>query len=156
MRCMTDLRFGPSPTPDFEVTPTAEQVAFFKENGFLAVNRLTSDDELVWLRKISDFIFDPERAGHPGAPLDRSGESAPGETGRLSQAFFPEMQFPEILDTAFRRNAMRYAAASLEVEEGRLTSWGHMIRKPPGGREVSWHQDHAYWQPELDYCALGV
>ena len=30
-----------------------------------------------------------------------------------------------------------------------------MIRKPPGGRAVSWRQDHAYWQPELDYCALG-
>ena len=32
-----------------------------------------------------------------------------------------------------------------------------MIRKPPGGRAALWHQDHAYWQPELDYyAALGV
>ena len=31
-----------------------------------------------------------------------------------------------------------------------------MIRKPPGGRAVLWHQDHAYWEPELDYKALGV
>ena len=31
-----------------------------------------------------------------------------------------------------------------------------MIRKPPGGRPALWHQDHAYWQPELDYYALGV
>jgi ectoine hydroxylase-related dioxygenase (phytanoyl-CoA dioxygenase family) len=26
----------------------------------------------------------------------------------------------------------------------------------PGGRAASWHQDHAYWEPELDYRALGV
>ena len=31
-----------------------------------------------------------------------------------------------------------------------------MIRKQPGGRAALWHQDHAYWQPELDYHALGV
>ena len=66
------------------------------------------------------------------------------------------MRFPEILNSSFLRNARRYAAALLEVEEERLTSWGHMIRKPPGGREVARHQDHAYWQPELDYHALGV
>ena len=31
-----------------------------------------------------------------------------------------------------------------------------MIRKAPGGRAAAWHQDHAYWQPEFDYYALGV
>jgi len=153
---MAELRFGPSPAPDFEVVPTASEIAAFKADGFLAVERLTSDAELAWLGQIFEFIFDPDRAGGPGAPLDRSGELAAGEASRLSQAFFPEMQFPEIMGSAFRRNAKRYAAALLDVDEARLTSWGHMIRKPPGGREVSWHQDHAYWQPELDYHALGV
>ncbi len=66
------------------------------------------------------------------------------------------MFFPELLQTQFRRNAKRYAAALLGVDEPDLSSWGHMIEKKPGGRAASWHQDHAYWQPELDYCALGV
>jgi ectoine hydroxylase-related dioxygenase (phytanoyl-CoA dioxygenase family) len=44
----------------------------------------------------------------------------------------------------------------LDVDANELSSWGHMIEKKPGGRAASWHQDHAYWQPELDYCALGV
>ena len=30
-----------------------------------------------------------------------------------------------------------------------------MIRKLPGGREAPWHQDEAYWEPELEYHALG-
>lgn len=153
---MVKPEFGPSPSPAFEAVPTADDVAFFKENGFLAVERLTSDEEIAWLREIFEFIFDPANAGGRFAPVDRSGTRAAGEHGRLSQAFFPEVHFPEILDSAYRRNAKRYAAALLQVDEDRLTTWGHMIRKPPGGREVSWHQDHAYWQPELDYLALGV
>ena len=153
---MREPRYGASPSPDFAVAPTADDVDFFRENGFLVVERLTTDEELAWLERIFDHIFDPDRAGRPGAPLDRSGALAEGEPSRLSQAFFPEMAFPEIMDSAFRKNGKRYAAALLGVDAARLSSWGHMIRKPPGGREVSWHQDKAYWQPELDYCALGV
>jgi ectoine hydroxylase-related dioxygenase (phytanoyl-CoA dioxygenase family) len=66
------------------------------------------------------------------------------------------MRFPALLETTHRRNAKRIAAALLDVPEEKLSSWGHMIRKAPGGRAAMWHQDHAYWQPELDYCALGV
>jgi hypothetical protein len=75
---MAELRFGPSPAPDFEVVPTASEIAAFKADGFLAVERLTSDAELAWLGQIFEFIFDPDRAGGPGAPLDRSGELAAG------------------------------------------------------------------------------
>jgi hypothetical protein len=153
---MPEMMFGPPPAVRCDVTPTAAQVAFFKENGFLAVERLTSDEEVAWLRRIFEYIFDPANAGKPGGPVDRSGIHIPEVRGKLTQSFFPEMQFPEILDSTFRRNAKRFAAALLEVDESRLTSWGHMIRKAPGGRAAAWHQDHAYWQPEFDYYALGV
>lgn len=148
--------FGPPPPALFEVAPTADEVAFFRENGFLAVERLTSDEEIAWLREIFEFIFDPANAEARGAPVDRSGAHGAGPEGRLGQAFFPELRYPQILASSFNRNARRYAAALLGVDEGRLSCWGHMIRKPPGGRAVAWHQDHAYWQPELDYHALGV
>ncbi len=150
---MTALLFGPPPTPRYERTPTKDEVAFFHENGFLAVDRLTSDEEILWLRKIFEHVFSDANSGKRGAPLDRSGNEA---TARLSQAFFPEMQFPEILDAQFRRNAKRFAAALLGVEERDISTWGHMIQKKPGGRAASWHQDHAYWEPELEYLALGV
>ena len=148
--------FGPPPPSAFDRRPSPDEVAFFQENGFLVVERLTSDEEIAWLRAIFEHIFDPASAGKRGAPLDRSGTREAGAESRLGQAFFPEMQFPAILASTFHRIAKRYAAALLGVEESRLSCWGHMIRKPPGGRAVSWHQDHAYWQPELDYHALGV
>jgi hypothetical protein len=148
--------FGPPPATDFDVSPSAEEVAFFRENGFLKVERLTTDEEIAWLRQIFEYIFDPANAGKPGGPVDRSGVRIPDAKGKLTQSFFPEIQFPEILQSTFRRNAKRYAAALLDIDESRLTSWGHMIRKAPGGRAAAWHQDHAYWTPEFDYYALGV
>lgn len=153
---MTEMMFGPPPAARFEVTPSKDEVAFFKENGFLAVERITSDEEIAWLRRIYEHIFDPANAGQPGGPVDRSGVQIPEARGKLRQSFFPEIQFPEILQSAFVQNARKYAAALLDVDAGRLTSWGHMIQKEPGGRAATWHQDHAYWQPEFDYYALGV
>jgi hypothetical protein len=154
---MSELRFGPPPRTSFELTPRREEIQFFRDNGFLALPRITSDEEVAWMRQIFEYIFSQENAARPGAPLDRSGSpTSENPKGRLAQAFFPEIQFPELLDTQYRRNAKRYAAALLDVPEDLLTSWGHMIEKKPGGRAASWHQDHAYWQPELDYHALGV
>jgi hypothetical protein len=154
---MNTDRFGPRPATSFECSPSRQEIEFFRANGFLAVGRITTDEEVAWMRQIFEFIFSEENAGKPGSPLDRSGTPVSGQPpARLTQAFFPEVYFPELLNTQFRRNAKRYAAALLGVDEKDLSSWGHMIQKKPGGRAASWHQDHAYWQPELDYCALGV
>ena len=153
---MTKMMFGPPPAASFEATPTKDEIAFFQENGFLAVERLTSDEEVDWLRRIFEHIFDAANASQPGGPVDRSGVRIPEVMGKLRQSFFPEIQFPEIFESAYVRNARKYAAALLKVDESRLTSWGHMIQKEPGGRAAAWHQDHAYWQPEFDYYALGV
>ena len=152
---MTTLRFGPPPPRTFEAPPTAGEIAFFQENGFLAVERLTTDEEIAWLRQIFEFLFDPANAGRPGAPVDRSGGHIAADGARLGQAFFPELQFPEVLDSTFCRNAV-LCRRPARPDPARQSSWGHMIRKPPGGQAVAWHQDRAYWQPELDYCALGV
>lgn len=153
---MSQPDFGPPPAVPFEIHPSADEIVFFRDNGFLKVERITSDAEIDWLRRIFEHIFSDEYAGKPGAPLDRSGTAPAGHGARLNQSFFPEMFFPQILNSQYRRNAKRYAAALLGVGEKDLSSWGHMIEKKPGGRAASWHQDHAYWQPELDYCALGV
>jgi hypothetical protein len=153
---MSKPDFGPPPITDFEVAPSAAEVEFFRLNGFLAVERLTTDAEIAWLRAIFEHIFDPANAKVPGAPVDRSGTIAAESQSRLQQSFFPEMRFPGILETTFHRNAKRYASALLGIDASELTCWGHMIRKAPGARAASWHQDHAYWQPEFDYKALGV
>lgn len=150
------MDFGRPPDNGFDVHPSREDIDFFREHGYLVVERITTDEEIAWLRVIFEYIFAPDQADHPDAPVDRSGTLGPDEEPRLTQAFFPEVRFPALLEATHRRNARRFAAALLDVPESALSSWGHMIRKAPGGKAALWHQDHAYWEPELDYHALGV
>jgi hypothetical protein len=145
--------FDNPPAADFDVVPSRDEIEFFAENGYLVVDRLTTDEELEWLREIYTFVFADERSRAPGAPVDLAGSD--GIAHSLSQAFFPELRVPALLATTHHRNARRYAAALLGVGADALTSWGHMIRKRPGGRAAPWHQDRAYWLPELDYHAVG-
>jgi hypothetical protein len=143
--------FGPPPASDFTVNPTDEEVAFFRENGFLAVERITTDEEIVWLRAIYEYIFE-----NPG-PLDRGGlQTDPSTRGKLTQYFHPEMRFPQLLETTYLRNAKRYATAILSEDAAELSMWGHMIRKAPGGREVLPHQDIAFWPPAYDFRTVNV
>ena len=152
VRSVAPQRFGSPPPSSFDVRPTEDDVAFFAENGFLVVERLTTDEELTWLERVFDAVmsevprvFEPGRDGHDEGPP------------QIQQLIAPEVEFPELLETTYLRNARHFAAALLEVREADLVSWGHMIVKPPRRSRVApWHQDEAYWQPELDYHAVGA
>lgn len=146
----------PMPKTELSVQPTQQEIESYLENGFLVVDRVTTDEEIDWLAELFEFIFDPANADRPGAPMSRSYDVDP-EGGRplLQQGFMPEFVYPELLNTVYHRNARKYAAALLQVDANEISSWGHMIRKAPGGREAPWHQDEAYWESELKYHALG-
>ena len=148
---MSEPDFGPPPASDFTVAPSEEDVAFFREYGFLAVERITTDEEIDWLTQIYEYIFEGR------GPLDRSGiQTDPATRGKLTQFFNPEMRFPQLLDTTYLRNAKIYAAAFLGEDVANLSMWGHMIRKAPGGRDVPPHQDIAFWPPDYDYRNVNV
>ena len=149
---MSDRRFGSPPPSSFEVHPTADDIAFFAENGFLVVERLTTDEELAWLEQVFDAVMDEvPRVFEPGRERDDGGPA------QILQIIAPEVEYPGLLETTYRRNAMHFAAALLEVPEADLVTWGHMIVKPARRSRVApWHQDEAYWQPELDYHAVGA
>jgi hypothetical protein len=134
------------------VTPTQEQIDFFHEFGFVAVERITTDEEIDWLAGLYEDIFE----GGSGV-MDRSGIRTPPETrGKLTQYFHPEVRFPELLDTLYVRNAKAFAAALLGENADELTIWGHLIRKAPGGREVPPHQDIAFWPADYDFRTVNV
>jgi Phytanoyl-CoA dioxygenase (PhyH) len=148
-------RFGAPPSPDFDVTPTEEQVQCFRQNGFVAVDRLTTDEELEWLGRVYDACFDRTDAASARTRWDEEPDVA-GTRVTRSQAFFPEVAIPALLDTAYRRNGRRFAAAFIGVAESELTTWSHMLDKPAGiGRPTYWHQDEAYWEPAVEHRAVG-
>jgi ectoine hydroxylase-related dioxygenase (phytanoyl-CoA dioxygenase family) len=64
---------------------------------------------------------------------------------------------PALRRTQVRRNARTICAALLGVAREDLHGWGHMIHKPAHhGAPIPWHQDEAYWDPALDYQAVGT
>jgi hypothetical protein len=149
----------PAPLPtadDFVVDVTDEQVRFFRENGWLALERITTDAEDEWLRDVFEEIFSNISGGLPGGYYDIA-EPTDSDDPVLPQSLFPEMNCSELGDTIYVRNAGRIAARLLGVPEADLHHWGHMLSKPPGrANETPWHQDEAYWEPDRSYQAVGA
>ena len=140
--------FGPPPPRTLDVSPQASDAAFFREHGYLAVERITTDAELRWLRDVFDsVVLESETSGHA---------TDGGETG-FQQYAFPEIAFSSLLDTTFRHNARRFAAALLGTTEDELVAWGQFLWKRAGdGKITPWHQDEAYWDPERTYKAVAA
>ena len=138
------------PQTDFQLELTEEQVAFFRDNGFLRIPRITTDEDVEWLGGIYDRLFG-ERAGEAqGEYFDLGGPRGHKGADVLPQVLGPERKAPELKETVYFRNARRLAAQLLGVGEAEVNGGGHMILKPARyGRETPWHQDEAYWSPEL-------
>ncbi len=135
---------------EFTVDVTSEQVELFHENGYVSIDRITTDEELEWLSGIYDRLF-RERIGEQyGEYFDLGGKRA--HTGRevLPQVLGPEKKFPALLETNYYRNARRIIAKLLGADESQISGGGHMIMKPAQyGAPTPWHQDEAYWDPDM-------
>lgn len=128
-------------TTSFEIDATDEQAATFRENGFLRIDQITSGEEIELLRELYDKVM----ADSSAYRLIYEGDDRDGSV--INQVFLPELQQPQMADTAYLRNGKRFAAALLGVSEDEITPGGQMlIYKPPtGGRQAPWHQDEAFW-----------
>jgi ectoine hydroxylase-related dioxygenase (phytanoyl-CoA dioxygenase family) len=144
-------------TTDFPVDLTDEQIAFFRDNGFLSIERITTDEEVERLRGIYDRLFTERLGEEKGEYFDLGGPRAHDGREVLPQVLGPERKFPELKETIHYRNAHRLAAKLLGVDEAEISGGGHMILKPPRyGRETPWHQDEAYWDPNVIPRSLSV
>ena len=119
------------PATDFPVDLTNEQVAFFRDNGFLSIDRITTDDEVEWLRGIYDRLFTERLGEEKGEYFDLGGPRAHDGREVLPQVLGPERKFPELKETIHYRDAHRLAAKLLGVDEAEISGGGHMILKPP-------------------------
>jgi ectoine hydroxylase-related dioxygenase (phytanoyl-CoA dioxygenase family) len=144
-------------TTDWQVDLTEEQVASFQENGFLSIERITTDEEIAWLQGIYDTLFGQRMGEEKGEYFDLGGPRAHGGREVLPQVLGPERKFPELRETIYFRNARKLAARLLGVGEDEVSGGGHMILKPAHyGGETPWHQDEAYWNPDVVPLSLSV
>jgi hypothetical protein len=146
------------PSREFEPEVPASATEEFWEEGFTRIDRITTDEEIEWLRRLYDVMMrgevsDTALVRDVMVRLDEQRD----DRERVSQIIKPELTVPALLDTLFWRNSRKVAAAILDAEPDSLEGWGHMVRKAPHDDEVlAWHQDEGFWDPHFDYRALGV
>ena len=84
---------------------TSEQVECFRREGYLAIEAITSQEEIQWVRGIYDRLFS-ERAGRTeGNQFDLGGSDEDGKEEVLPQILGPAQYAPELEDAQFRLNA---------------------------------------------------
>ena len=145
----------PLPASDFEADIGDAEIAFYADNGYLAVPRVTDDAELEWLREVYDALIAVKPTGLLDGVFDLARPYGATDAPLLGQLLVPERLVPQIRKTAMWRNARRIASRLLGALE--LESWGHLIFKGANSpAETPWHQDEAYWDVTKDFNALGT
>jgi ectoine hydroxylase-related dioxygenase (phytanoyl-CoA dioxygenase family) len=139
--------------PTIELTD--EQVAFYHREGYLALDAITTPEEVEWLRGIYDRLF-AERAGRAaGDEFDLAGTDEDDVEAALPQILRPAHYAPELRQGLFRTNA--FAIARRLLGPTAQPQGEHAIFKPAlRGAATPWHQDEAYWNPLLEYNALSI
>ena len=144
------------PKATFQADVTQEQIAAFRANGYLSIERITTDEEVAWLKGIYDQLFAERTGEKEGLYYDLAAPRAHKGRELLPQVLGPDFRFPELRESQFYRNALRLGTRLLGVDE-KVTAGGHMIFKPARyGAETPWHQDEAYWNPDVHLRSLSV
>jgi len=139
-------------TRDAALLTDAQQEEFGRQ-GFLAVDRLTSAEEVVALHAVYDRLFEPGAGVADRDQLELAGDQ--GGTPLLPQVLNPDHYAPELRETGAYRNA--HAVARLLLGPEVRATGMHAIRKPGrNGAETPWHQDEAYWDPAREHRAISI
>lgn len=140
--------------PDVVLSP--EQVAQFREQGFLSLPRITSPEEVVELREVLGGLFDRRAGWREGAQFDLVAAEDAADESTLTQIVQPVNYAPELRDTLFRANAA--AIARQLLGEAAAPSFEHSILKSAeNGSPTPWHQDEAYRASDaFEYEQLSI
>ena len=134
---------------------SGDQLAFLRKNGFVAVPRITSDEEVGELRQIIAHLFGT-KAGHAqGAHFNFAGAEEDPDAPNIPQIVGPQNFARELARSEFRRNATALARQILGPQARFHTD--HTLMKPPvDGAATPWHQDEAFKDPRFDYQEVSL
>ena len=138
------------------VSLTQAQIDSYHRDGFLAIDSLTSLEEVAHLREIYDRIF-RERAGRDeGNEFDLAGTDEEGKQATLPQILNPAKYAPELNDSQLLINA-HHCIRQLFNTDAASCGFAHAIFKPARiGAETPWHQDAAYWGSEWISRSISI
>lgn len=126
----------------------------FLDKGFVVLPELLSSHEVPDFRARTMKLFEMRRGWENGDYIDMTsplGTSA----GRLLQIMYPSKYDPELGGHPVYKRALEIAR-HLIGDDAQL-DFDHAILKPARHGEVTgWHQDEAYWDPDLDHNSVSI
>lgn len=138
-----------------EINITSEQRRFYHENGYLALDAITTPEDVGSVRAAYDRIFEQRAGREVGEQFDLAGTDEDETRAALPQILNPSKYAPEIAESLMKKNAISVAKQLLGDE----AAYGgeHAILKPAGSAaETPWHQDEAYWDPAFAYNSMSI
>lgn len=150
-------------TPDYRATAelapthllTAEQIAFYQEHGYLAIDAVMPMEEVEKVKTIYDRLFNEDSSRADGDLHDLSGARESGKKISIPQILQPSKYAPELLKTQLVAN-LKAMMKQLHGEATEMVG-DHAINKPPHNAAATpWHQDEAYWNPAKEYSSLSI
>jgi phytanoyl-CoA hydroxylase len=135
-----------------------EAVQFYKDNGYLAVEGLFSPDEVESYRQGLADLIDGKNPEYQGL----QGEGTAGDVKPGSQEFKDAIRkLHTFTDYDQRLAAMltheRFISVVEKLLDGKskLSQQMALLKPPRIGREKPWHQDHAYFNIDLNAPVVG-
>lgn len=136
-----------------------EQVQYYQENGFLWLSSLTDETELAMMREAYDRIFAEKAGRSEGNEFDLAGADEDDKQAALPQILNPAKYAPELRNTKAEAAARAIAQQLLCADGSEEVQGGpaHAILKPAfHGAITPWHQDEAYWNPQMNYRSISI
>jgi hypothetical protein len=122
---------------------TMDQMSEFYRRGFIALQQITTPQDLGVIRDLLAGLFDRFDQLPKDLAIDLGGKKSHAGAQRIPQINSASTLEPRLLQTQYFKNATAVARQVLG-EKSRL-NFDHAIYKPPhNGKETPWHQDLAY------------
>jgi Phytanoyl-CoA dioxygenase (PhyH) len=154
METATTIRPDQVDTPTF-LPPADCGEAAFSVNGFIALPRITSDDDVGFIRTTLMRLFAKKAGRSEGMLFDFAGTDEEGGPAKLPQLLDPRNFAPELLKTEFFHNAEVLAKRLLGPNARFLAD--HALLKPArDGAETPWHQDDAFRPGDIDCTEVSI
>lgn len=134
----------------------AEDVAAFHRQGFLAIPRFTTPEDLVEIRRIIAALFARFDRLPPAYAVDLGDHGRPDAAPQIPEINWALELAPELRRSlAFARG--RQIAAQLLGRPVQHTGYDHAILKPPRNRRATpWHQDQAYTEDRGPFASVHI
>jgi len=135
---------------------TAEDVTFYRDNGYLMVENAVSPDQLDALRRVTYDLIERSRPVTVSDDVYDLDEGHSAAQPRLTRIKLPHRHHPVYWDTLVNSRILTVLKALLGPDIALQTSKLN-TKAPGGGAAVEWHQDWAFYPHTNDsLLALGL